>query len=219
MLSFEGFMRIDAFLRSVYRLMYLNFLWLVTTLVGLVVVGVGPATYALARYMDRWVRFGETPPPTRTFLAHLREQPLRAMRVSWILLAAGTVILTNVFLAPNWYLQFFNILALVVLGIVAAYVYPLMAATDLATTRQLLSGALMVGLGSLHWTILGASASAGTLWLMWQAAPLLAGVFGIGVPALAVALVTRVVLREFTLPTPDRAEADPAPALADAPAR
>lgn len=214
MFSFEGFLRIESFLRSAYRLAYLNLLWLAATALGLVVFGIGPASYALARYVDRWLRFGETPPPTRTFLGYLREQPLRSMKVGWVLLAVGVVVVTNVFRAPNWYLQFLNVLALLVLLVAASYVFPLMSATDLSSVRRLLSTALLVGFGSLHWTILGATASAAVLWLLWQASPVLTLLFGVGVPALAVGLVTRSVFREVAAdgrlrPTPDRAT--PAP--------
>lgn len=198
MFSFEGFLRIDRALRAMYRLAYLNLLWSLVTLSGLVVVGIGPASYALARYLDGWVRHGETPPPTKAFFQYVGERPLRSMSVGWVLLGAGAVIVTNVFLAPNWYFQFFNVVALCALGVVAAYVFPLMSAIGLESHGRLFAAALLVGLGSLHWTILAATASAVVLYALWQVAPLLAGVFGFGVPALAFALVTKSVLRELT---------------------
>ena len=40
------------------------------------------------------------------------------------------------------------------------------------------------------------SASSAVLWLLWQASPLLAIAFGVAVPAAAIGLVSRVVLRE-----------------------
>ncbi len=206
MFSFDAFLRFENALRAVYRLAFLNLLWLTATVLGLIVFGIGPASYALARYLDGWCRRGETPPPARTFVAYLRDQPLRATLVSWILLAAGAVIVANVFLAPSWFVQFFNVLALGVLGMVTAYVFPLMSATRLDSIPRLISGALLVGLGSLHWTALGAAASSAVLWLLWQASPLLAIAFGVAVPAAAIGLVSRVVLREFGEPTRDPAE-------------
>lgn len=198
MFSFEGFLRIDAFLTSVYRVAYLNALWVATTVLGLVLVGVGPASYALAKYMDRWLRAGETPPPARTFWRYAREQAGRSMVVSWILLAAGGVIVTNVFLASSWYVQVLNVGALVVLGIAASYVYPVLAATDLTTVPRQLGGALLIGFGSLHWTILGATVVGATWWVLWQLAPPLLVMFGVGVPAYVTGLVTRAVFRGLT---------------------
>lgn len=204
MFSFEAFQRFENWMRAIYRLIGLNLLWTATTVLGLVVVGVGPASYALARYLDRWVRHGETPPLLPTWIGFLRERPGRSAGVGALLLAVGAVVVTNIFLVPNWYVQFVNVLALAVLGILTAYVFPLMGATRFETLPQLFAGALLIGLGSLHWTILGATGSALVLWLMWQVAPLLAGVFGVAVPALAVALVTRVAFRDLRT-TPDGA--------------
>jgi uncharacterized membrane protein YesL len=196
--SFEGFVRINTFLTGVYRVAFLNLLWLTTTLLGLGVLGVGPASYALAKYLDRWLRAGETPPPARVFWRYARERAGRSMVVSWILLAAGGVIVTNVFLVESWYVQVLNVGALVVLAITASYVYPVLAATDLATIPRQLGGALMIGLGSLHWTILGATVVGATWWVLWQLALPLLVLFGTGIPAYAVGLVTRAVFRGLT---------------------
>lgn len=216
MFSFEGFVRINTFLTGVYRVAFLNLLWVVTTLGGLVVVGIGPASYALAKYTDRWLRAGETPPPARVFWRYAREQAGRSILVSWILLAAGGVIVTNVFLAESWYLQILNVGALVVLAITAAYVYPVLAATELTTVPRQLGGALLIGFGSLHWTVLGATVVGATWWVLWQFALPLLVLFGIGIPAFAVGLVTRAVFRGLAT-EPDK-EAGPAIARA-APAR
>jgi uncharacterized membrane protein YesL len=199
-LSFEGFVRINAFLTGVYRFAYLNLLWTATTLLGLGLFGVGPASYALAKYVDGWFRYGETPPVARSFARYAREQPWRATVVAWILLGAGAVIVTNVFRASSWSVQALNVGALVVLAVTASYVYSVMVATDLATIPRQLAGALMIGLGSLHWTALGAAAVGLTVWTLWQLAVPLLVLFGVGIPACAVGVVTRVVFRELTDP-------------------
>ncbi|WP_277209414.1 YesL family protein [Isoptericola croceus] len=198
MLSFEGFVRINTFLTGVYRVAYLNLLWVVTTLVGLGVAGVGPASYALAKYVDRWFRHGETPPPARTFWRYAREQPLGSMLVSWILLGAGAVIVTNIFVgATSWTVQALNIVALAVLGVAASYVYPVMVATDLPTISRQLAGALLLGFGSLHWTVLGAVTVGLTSWALAQFALPLLVLFGVGIPACAIGLVTRIAYRDL----------------------
>ena len=198
MFSFEGFVRINTFLTGVYRVAFLNVLWVATTAGGLGVFGIGPASYALAKYVDRWLRAGETPPPARVFWRYAREQAGRSMLISWILLAAGAVIVTNVFLASSWYVQILNVGALGVLGITWSYVYPVLVATDLATIPRQLGGALLIGFGSLHWTILGATAVGATWWLTWQLALPLLVMFGVGIPAYAVGLVTSAVFRGLT---------------------
>lgn len=197
MFSFEGFVRINTFLTGVYRLAYLNLLWVSTTLLGLGVAGIGPASYALTKYVDRWFRHGETPPPARTFWRYAREQPVDSMLVSWILLGAGAVIGTNIVGATSWTVQTLNLVALAVLGVAASYVYPVMVATHVVTIRRQLAAALMLGFGSLHWTVLGATAVGATVWLLWQVALPLLFLFGVGIPACTVGLVTRTVYRDL----------------------
>ncbi|WP_418276017.1 YesL family protein [Isoptericola jiangsuensis] len=195
MFSFEGFVRINSAATAVFRLAYLNLLWVATTFLGLVVVGFGPASYALAAYLDRWVRHGETPPPARTFWRLVREQTWHAILLGWILLGVGAVVVTNVLLAPNGTVRALNVVALVALVIVAAYVFPVMAATDITSIWRQLGSALLIGLGSLHWTVLGATVLGVAAWLTWHFAAPLFLLYGAGVPALVVALITRIVFR------------------------
>ncbi|MBL0887556.1 YesL family protein [Myceligenerans indicum] len=198
MFSFEGFVRINTFLVAVYRVAYLNLLWLATTLLGLGLLGIGPASYALAAYLDRWLRCGETPPVARAFWRHARHRPWRSTLVAWILLAAGGVVVGNLFLAPHWSVRAANLGALAVLAVTASYVYPVMAATDLPTVPRQLAAALLIGFGSLHRTVLGATVVGLTTWLLWQYALPLLVLFGVGIPAFATGLVTRQVFRGLT---------------------
>jgi uncharacterized membrane protein YesL len=220
MFSFEGFVRISTFLRGVYRVAYLNLLWIAATALGLVVFGIGPASFAVAAYIDRWFRFGETPPVTRAFIAHLRAQYWRTAAVGWILLAAVAVVVTNIFAASSWILQFANVVALVVIAIIAAYVFPVMAATQVRGIHRQIAAAALIGFGSLHWTIIAGAVVAATVWLLAAfAAPLLL-LFGVGIPAAAVGFVTRIIFGQLAAEAADEdgGAADAAPA-APAPTR
>ncbi|WP_156250119.1 YesL family protein [Pseudactinotalea terrae] len=194
MFSFEGFARLNGFLSGVYRMAWLNILWVAVTLLGLVVVGFGPASYAIATYVDRWFRLGQTPPVTRTFLGYCREQGWRPVLMGWILLAAAGVITVNLLRVESGTVRALNVVMLAVLGIIAAYVFFVMAALDVDTIPRQLASAVLLGVGSLHLTIIGAAAVAGLGWLLaHHAAPLLL-LFGVGLPATAAGLITRRVL-------------------------
>ncbi len=73
--------------------------------------GIGPpASYALAKYLDRWFRHGETPPAmTRTFWAYAREQAGRSILMGVILQAAAVVIAVNLMSLTDWYLRAANL--------------------------------------------------------------------------------------------------------------
>src|SRR5690625_7190490 len=60
--SFEQFATLNRWLGGLWRLILLNLMWTAVTLLGLGILGVGPASYALAAYLDGWMRDGRTPP-------------------------------------------------------------------------------------------------------------------------------------------------------------
>ncbi|HLS63194.1 MAG TPA: DUF624 domain-containing protein [Ruania sp.] len=197
MLSYEGMVRLNQILSGFYRLIWLNLLWLATCVLGLGLLGVGPATYAFAKYVDRWFRLGELPPVTRTFRGYLTELRWRPVLVSWLLLAAAAVIWVNLLSVPSWYLRMANLAALVVLAVIGAYVYFVLAAMDVPSLRSTFSAALLLGVGSLHWTIIGTTAVTGTYWLMYRfAAPMLLLV-GVALPVAVVGLIVRPVFRQL----------------------
>lgn len=201
MFSFEGFARLNAFLGGVYRMAWLNVLWTAATLLGLVVVGIGPASYAMAKYVDRWFRLGETPPVMRTFLGYCREQGWRPVLVGWILLAAGGVITVNLLSVESGFVRSLNIVMLLVVAIVAAFVFFVMAALDVQTIPRQLASAVLLGFGSLHLTIIAAAAVAATTWLLASYASPLLALFGVGIPMTAAGLIARTAFRRLEPPT------------------
>ncbi|MFT4260312.1 YesL family protein [Microbacterium sp.] len=190
-------MRLNLFLRAVYRVAYLNLLWIATTALGLVVFGIGPASYAVAAYIDGWFRRGETPPVTAAFIGHLRTRYWHAAAMGWILLAATAIIVTNIFTGSSWLLQFANVIALVVISIIASYVFAVMAATDIRSIPRQIVAALLIGIGSLHWTIVAAAAVVGIAWLLATCALPVLVMFGVGIPAAAVGFITRIVFGQL----------------------
>lgn len=204
MFGIEQFLTLNRWLTGFWRFAWLNILWLVVAVLGLGVLGVGPASYALAKYLDRWFRHGETPPVAPTFFRSARELRWHPVLMGLILQAAGAVILVNLLSLTDWYLRAANLLALAVLWILTAYVFFVMAALDLCGLRAQLSGALLLGLGSLHWTVLGTTAVlAGYGFMIRFAVPLLA-MFGVALPAVVFAAICRRILRDL--------ETDPPPA-------
>jgi uncharacterized membrane protein YesL len=211
MFSWEAFLRLNTFLQGMFRIAYLNLLWIAATVLGLVVFGIGPASFAVAAYIDRWFRFGETPPVTRTFIGYLRTHYWQSAAMGWILCGASAIAITNIFLATTWIMQFVNVVALVVIGIIAAYVFPVMAATDIRGIHRQVPAALLLGVGSLHWTIVATAAVAAVAWLLVSFALPLLVLFGIGIPATAIGFVTRIAFGALAADAADDATTQTSP--------
>lgn len=197
MYSFEGFVRINTFLTGVYRFAYLNLLWVAVTVAGLGILGIGPASYALAAYVDGWFRRGDTPPVARTFWRLARARLRQSVPLGALLTAATAIVIANIFWQTAWVLQFANVLALFVIAVVWAYGFAVMAATDVDTLPRQVAAALMLGFGSLHWTILQFTAVAAVAWVLWTWALPLLVLFGVGIPASAAGLATRIIFRQL----------------------
>ena len=203
--SFEQFATINRWLSGFWRLIWLNILWTAMTLGGGVIFGLGPASYALAASLDRWLRLGETPPTTAAFWRHARAEGRRSMAMGWLLLAVAAVIGVNLLSLTDWYLRFANLAALAVLVLIGAHVFFVLSAMDVPGLRRPLITALLLGLGSLHRVVLGATAVGLAYVLMYHFAIALLPLLGAVLPALVVALSLRPVLTGLAVTDSPRA--------------
>ena len=198
--SFEQFVTLNRWLAGFWRLIWLNLLWTAVTLLGLVVVGIGPASYALAKYLDGWFRRGEVPPTTRTFLRFALERGARPVVMGWLMLAAAAVIGVNLLSLTDWYLRAANLVALGVLVLIGSYVFFVMAATSVVGMRRQIVTALLLGLGSLHWSVLGATGVVIAYVAMFRFAMPLLFLLGAVLPAVVVTVILRAVWRDLADP-------------------
>lgn len=197
MFGFEQFVELNRRLAGIWRLAGLNLLWIAVTVAGLGVLGIGPASYAMAKYLYRWFRHGETPPLVPTFLRDARELRWRPVLVGVVLLSSGGISLVNLLSLTDWYLRVANLLALAVLWIISAHVFTVLAALDVEGLRSQLVSALLLGLGSLHWTVLGTTAVViGYALMLRFAVPLLA-MFCAALPAAVFAAICSRTLRDL----------------------
>jgi uncharacterized membrane protein YesL len=81
--------------------------------------------------------------------------------------------------------------------VAGSYVFFVMSALDVPTIRGQITSALLIGFGSLHWTVLGAVTVAVAYGLMFSFATPLLVIFGAGIPAAVVGLIVRGVFREL----------------------
>ncbi|WP_431801460.1 YesL family protein [Halobacillus andaensis] len=71
---------------------YVNLLWILFTLVGMVLFGVGPATVAMFTIMRHWLRGNETVPVFSEFGRAFKKEFIKSNAVSLILLGLGYIL-------------------------------------------------------------------------------------------------------------------------------
>jgi uncharacterized membrane protein YesL len=104
-----------------------NFLWLLFTIFGLGIFGIGPSTYALVSICRQWVRGNHSLPVFITFWKYYKESFKESVIISWIYLLGGIVLIVDLMHVANWYVRvaLFVISFIYLLSLV--YIFPIMA--------------------------------------------------------------------------------------------
>ncbi|MFJ7976710.1 YesL family protein [Peribacillus sp. NPDC096379] len=143
----------------IIRLLYLNLLWIVFTIAGLVIAGIFPATVALFSVLKEWIHEGKNVRVFNVFLNIYRKEFLKANRLGIILFFISIVFYTD-WLFTN---QLSGTLGMItkgvllgsgfVFGITLLYVVPVYLQVDgkVFTTIKL---AFLIGIIYPHYTFI-----------------------------------------------------------------
>jgi uncharacterized membrane protein YesL len=197
-MTIEKINRINTVMIGFLTIAYLHVLWLLFTLFGLVIFGAGPATYAMMKYYDRWLRLKEHPPITKSFFHFFKERYLQSLLVSWLYGGVMLILITNIFSPLRWYFQVANVLVLIVSQFMFTHVYTVMAATKFATIKEILRGSALLGLGYLHYSIISWTVLIGCYILASLYLPASLFFFGIGFAGFVLAIPGKLILQEMT---------------------
>lgn len=114
------------------RTVEISLLWMLFSAVGLVILGVGPATAAASVVARKFVLRTEVP-VFRTFISAYRTEFVRANKLAWILMAVGIVLAWDTRISINAHSGILHLLIVpillvdVVCAAIALYVFPLYA--------------------------------------------------------------------------------------------
>ncbi|MBU5595090.1 DUF624 domain-containing protein [Amphibacillus sp. MSJ-3] len=207
-MTIEKINNINDIMIGILTVAYLNLLWFVFTIAGFGLFTIGPATYAMMKYYDRWLRLKEKPKITKSFWTYFKERYLQSLFISWIVLALFTIITVNLFSLTQWYYQVANVLVFVILIFAFSHVYTVMAATKFATIKEIIRGSAMLGLGYLHYSIIAWTIIVASYFLFFKYSPALLFLFGVGFYGFVLAFFGKTILLEFTPREEDAFEKD-----------
>ncbi|MDL4843162.1 YesL family protein [Aquibacillus rhizosphaerae] len=86
----------------IYRLAYLNLLWILFTLVGFIIVGLGPSTLAMYSIMRKWMNGEEEFSLFHTFFAYYKQEFKQANVIGLVLVTCGVFILIDLSLLGSF---------------------------------------------------------------------------------------------------------------------
>lgn len=144
--------RLNHVLTMVLNLVYVNFLWVLFTILGLGVFGIGPSTYALVSICRQWIR-GNSQPVFTTYWKYYKESFRESVIISWIYLIGGTVLIVDLMHVSNWYIRvaLFVISFIYLLSLV--YIFPVMAHYNWKGIRIKIKMSLLFGFSCLQYSL------------------------------------------------------------------
>lgn len=147
------------------RMLYVNLLWVLFNLFGLVVLGAMPSTAAMFAVVRKWVLGEKDIPIFRTFWESFRKEFIKANLLGYLLAAIGYVMYLDLQFLRQQEGFFYQVLSYCILGlfflyiIVLLYVFPLFSHFEMKTV-QYLKWAFIVGLTHPILTIMMAASVA-----------------------------------------------------------
>jgi uncharacterized membrane protein YesL len=142
------------------KLAYLNFLWIVFTILGLGVFGIMPATVATFTIARKWLKLEEDIPIGRTFFSTYKKEFLKSNVIGFILGIAGMILYVNyqyINVIDNPIIHIvivsFIFMMSIFYGILILYIVPVYVHFDLKLS-QYFKYALMIGIMKIPLTIL-----------------------------------------------------------------
>ncbi|MGO4936027.1 YesL family protein [Fundicoccus sp. Sow4_H7] len=197
MFSLEKLSSLNDLLVGFWKIIYLNILWILFTILGLGIFGIGPATYAISKYLSRWLIYKEEPAVFKSFFTYYKENFLQSMLTSWIIIFIFYVLIVNIFNLQIWYLQIINVLMLIAATVSFTHVFNSMVLLDGETIKDIFRYSMMMGFGYLHYTIILWTVILACYYLMSISYPLLILIVGVGLTALSIAYVAKKIIGDI----------------------
>mgnify|MGYP003574994344 FL=1 len=155
--------RLNHILTIILNLVYVNFLWIIFTILGLGIFGIGPSTYALVSICRQWVR-GQSLPVFKTYWKYYKESFRESVIISWIYLIGGIVLIVDLMYVANWYVRvaLFVISFIYLLSLV--YIFPIMAHYNWKGIRIKIKMSLIFGFSCLQYSLVLFLVTGGIYW-------------------------------------------------------
>lgn len=156
-----------TFLRKVYagsewfmKIVKLNLVWLLFSVVGLFVFSLVPATVAATQIVQHWIKGNTEVKIMPTFFGMFKKHYMRSQIIGLLLMIGYFILYIDFkfFLAIEHtmiklMMMSFLIILLFLLITITLYVFPILTKTDFSY-GQLLKTALYTGLSYVHWTVM-----------------------------------------------------------------
>jgi uncharacterized membrane protein YesL len=145
--------RLNDFCIMVLKLFYIQLLWLLFTLLGFVLFGVGPATYAMFTVMRQWIRGNKDLPIFKNFLQAFRSGFKESVLIGILYLASGIILYVDLLYVQSQVLRGLLIVIGFIYLISLCYIFPIMVHYDWKRVSLKLKCSILFGISYLQYTL------------------------------------------------------------------
>lgn len=137
------------------KLIYLNILWVIGTIAGLGIFGIGPSTVALHCILRQWLQHNEDEPIAQSFIKYYKLNFKEASIIGMLYLAVGYILIVDVLVVKTWYFTFAIGVGIFIVCASLFYTPSLIAHYELVTIPKRLQMSLVLSFTYLQYTLIG----------------------------------------------------------------
>ncbi|MCC5895969.1 MAG: DUF624 domain-containing protein [Alkalibacterium sp.] len=148
-----NFVRLNTILVRILKLSYLNLLWILGTLLGLVIFGIGPSTAAVFSIIREWFRGNDDLPVLSSFIKNYKAYFKESLLLILLYGVVGMILVIDYVYMTRWEFKLFFGILLFFYIISAAYIFPILVHYDLKSIREKIKYSFLVGFSYLQYTL------------------------------------------------------------------
>lgn len=145
--------RLNEMCIRILQLVYVNILWCLFTLLGLVVFGIGPATTAMFSILRQWVRGNTDIPIFPTFWNVYRSSFKETMLIGILYLVVGWILYVDLLYVQSFMLRALLFVASFFYLVSICYIFPIIAHYEWKSVFLKLKCSVLFGISYLQYTL------------------------------------------------------------------
>lgn len=150
----ENFERLNKIQLTLLKLAYLNILWILFTLLGAIVIGIGPATAAACSVIRQWLKGNDQMNIFPSFWKYYKETFKESILISVLYVIIGVILVVDFIYVPVWYGRIFFGFILFFFLISTVYIFPVMVHFDWDSIWLKVKMSFIIGFSYLQYTLL-----------------------------------------------------------------
>lgn len=167
----------------VLKLVYIQLLWLLFTLLGLIVLGVGPSSYAMFTVLRQWIRGNKDIPIFQTFHQAYRTGFKESALIGLLYTAGGIILYVDLLYVESQVLRGLLLVIGALYLISLGYIFPILVHYDWKGVMLKLRCSLLFGISCLQYTLMLFAILAAVYFVLLMFIPVTMVLFGISIGA------------------------------------